>query len=95
MSPLDLVRSRDGSMSLTKLSASTFHALLATTVAWLTYKWQRFDETMWLLYSAFAVGHATYDKTMATIKDFKDRKLESNTSGTTTTQETSTTVRTK
>lgn len=94
MSPLDLIRSRDGSMSLTKLSASTFHALLATTVAWLTYKSQKFDENMWLMYSLFAVGHATYDKTMATIKDFKDRKLETSASGTITTQETSTTTRT-
>jgi len=82
MSPLDLIRSRDGSMSLTKLSASTFHLLLATTVAWITYKTQKFDEPMWLIYSALAVGHATYDKTMATIKDFKDRKLESTTSQT-------------
>ena len=81
MSPLDLVRSRDGSMSLTKLSASTFHLLLAITVGWLTYRNQSFDETMWLMYSAFAVGHATYDKTMATIKDFKDRKLDSSSSG--------------
>lgn len=94
MSPLDLIRSRDGSMSLTKLSASTFHALLATTVAWVTYKSQRFDDTMWLIYATFAVGHASYDKTMAVVKDFKDRKLEAGTTGTTTTQETSTTVRT-
>ena len=93
MSPLDLIRSRDGSMSLTKLSASTFHALLATTVAWLTYKTQKFNEAMWMLYSALAVGHATYDKTMATIKDFKDKKLEASTPGTTTTQETLTTTR--
>lgn len=77
MSPLDLIRSRDGSMSLTKLAASTFHLSLATTVAYLTYKSQKFDETMWLMYSAFAVGHATYDKTMAVVKDFKDKKLSS------------------
>lgn len=76
MSPLDLIRSRDGSMSLTKLSASTFHLSLATTVAWLTFKTQAFNETMWLLYAGIAVGHATYDKTMATVKDFKDKKLE-------------------
>lgn len=75
MSPLDLIRSRDGSMSLTKLAASTFHLSLATTVAYLTYKSQKFDENMWLLYSLFAVGHATYDKTMAVVKDFKDKKL--------------------
>lgn len=75
MSPLDLIRSRDGSMSLTKLAASTFHLLLAATVGWLTYRNQRFDESMWLLYSAFAVGHATYDKTLAAVADFKTRAL--------------------
>lgn len=72
MSPLDLIRSRDGSMSLTKLAASTFHLLLAITVAGVTFKTQTFDQTMWLLYAGFAVGHATYDKTMATVKAFKD-----------------------
>lgn len=72
MSPLDLVRSRDGSMSLTKLAASTFHLSLATTVVWITYLTRTFDVEMWLLYAGFAVGHATYDKTMATVKAFKD-----------------------
>lgn len=74
MSPLDLVRSRDGSMSLTKLAAATFHASLATTVAWLTYRSQSFNEAMWLLYAGFSVGHATWDKTMATFKDIKTQK---------------------
>lgn len=73
MSPLDLIRSRDGSMSLTKLAASTFHLLLASTVAGVTWKTKTFNESMWLIYAAFAVGHATYDKTMATVKDLKDR----------------------
>jgi hypothetical protein len=31
---------------------------------------------MWALYASVAIGHASYDKTMATVKDFKDRKLE-------------------
>ena len=72
MSPLDLIRSRDGSMSLTKLAASTFHLSLAATVAWVTYLNRAFNVEMWLLYAGFAVGHATYDKTMATVKAFKD-----------------------
>ncbi len=74
MSPLDLIRSRDGSMSLTKLAASTFHLCLASTVAGITWKTQAFNEAMWFFYGGFAIGHATYDKTMATVKDFKDRK---------------------
>ena len=76
INPLDLVRSRgDGSISLTKLAATTFHLQLALTVGWLTYRNGEFNVEMWLLYAAFAVGHASYDKTMAVVKDFKDRKL--------------------
>lgn len=74
MSPLDLVRSRDGSMSLTKLAAATFHLSLAGFVAWLTYRSQTFNDAMWLLYAGFAVGHATWDKTMAVLKDMKTPK---------------------
>jgi hypothetical protein len=74
--PLDLVRSRDGSLSLTKLAATTFHVLIALTVAWVTWLKQDFVESMWLLYSAVAVGHAVVDKTGAQITAFKDKKLE-------------------
>lgn len=76
MSPLDLVRSRDGSMSLTKLAAATGHFLFAVAVAWLTYIDRRFDQNMWSLYIATAVLHASYDKTLAAVMAFKDRKLD-------------------
>lgn len=72
MSPLDLIKSKDGSMSLTKLSASTFHFLLATFVSIDTWK-NGFDVNTWLVYGGFAVGHAGYDKTMAVVKDLKDK----------------------
>lgn len=72
MSPLDLIRSKDGSMSLTKLAASTFHFLLAVFVSIETYKFG-FDITIWAVYGGFAVGHAGYDKTMAVVKDLKDK----------------------
>lgn len=72
MSPLDLIKSKDGSMSLTKLSASTFHFLLAVFVSIETYK-LGFDVAIWALYGGFAVGHAGYDKTMAVVKDLKDK----------------------
>jgi hypothetical protein len=75
MSPLDLIKSKDGSMSLTKLSASTFHFLLAVFVSINTWK-NGFDINTWLVYGGYAVGHAAYDKTMATVKDFQDKKLE-------------------
>lgn len=75
MSITDLVRSKDGSLSLTKLAASTFHFLMAVWVSWTTYT-KGFDTNIWALYGAFAVGHAGYDKTMAVVKDFKDKQLE-------------------
>jgi hypothetical protein len=71
----DLVVGKDGSLSLTKLAASTFHFLLAAWVSWTTFK-DGFSTDIWALYGAFAVGHAGYDKTMAVIKDFKDKQLE-------------------
>ena len=76
MSPLDLIRSRDGSMSLTKLSATTFHLLLAITVAWITWISRTFNEAMWGLYAAAAVGHAVIDKTGSQISNFKNKKLD-------------------
>ena len=76
LNPMDLIRSRDGSLSLTKLAASTFHILIALTVGWITWIKQDFVESMWMLYAAVAVGHAVVDKTGAQIADFKDRKLE-------------------
>lgn len=87
---LDLVRSRDGSMSLTKLAASTFHLLMAATVAAVTvvrlirysidgnsaFDAPLFDLAMWGLYSSVAVGHALADKTGAQVAAFKNRKLD-------------------
>lgn len=72
----DLVCSKDGSLSLTKLAASSFHFLLFVTVGYLTWKKQAFDIDMWLLYSAFAVGHASYDKTMAVIAANRNRHID-------------------
>lgn len=71
----DLVESKDGSLSLTKLAASTFHLLLAVWVSWTTYD-KGFDAAIWTLYGSFAVGHAAFDKSSALVKDFKDRQLD-------------------
>jgi ABC-type glucose/galactose transport system permease subunit len=79
MNPLDLIQAKDGSVSLTKLQAATFHALLAVTVAWVTWIKRDFVEGMWALYAAVAVGHAVIDKTGAQIAAFKDRKLDAET----------------
>jgi hypothetical protein len=77
MSPLDLIRSRDGSMSLTKLAASTAHLFMAASF----FRMQvlgnaEFDEGLWLIYGGFAIAHAVADKAGAQIKEFKDRKLD-------------------
>lgn len=76
MSPLDLICSRDGSLSMTKLAATTFHLLMALTVAWVTFIKRDFVESMWLLYSAVAVGHAVVDKAGAQVAAYKDKQQQ-------------------
>jgi hypothetical protein len=76
MSPLDLIRAKDGSMSLTKLAASTAHFIFAWAVVFITLIKRDFLMEMWSLYIGAAIFHASYDKTMATVKEFKDRKLD-------------------
>ena len=58
----DVILSQDGSVSLTKLAAATFHFQLAVWVGVHTYL-QGFNMEVWGLYGGFAVGHAAYDKT--------------------------------
>jgi peptidyl-tRNA hydrolase len=94
MSPLDLIRSRDGSMSLTKLAAATAHALAA--VMFVHLQWGReYIEGLWLTYLGITVIHAGGDKFAAMVKDFKDRKLNASAPvpSTTTTTETTTTIK--
>lgn len=74
----DIIASKDGSLSLTKLAAATFHLNLAIAVMGHTYL-KGFSVDIWLLYGGFAVGHAAYDKTSASVKDFKEKKLEATT----------------
>jgi hypothetical protein len=71
----DLIQSKDGSLSLTKLAASTFHLSLAGWVSWSTYA-KGFDVAIWTLYATFAVGHAAYDKTAAMVSNFKTKQAE-------------------
>lgn len=75
MKVADLITSKDGSLSLTKLAASTAHLNLAVAFAWITYS-KGFVAEMWMIYGAFAVGHATADKAMATVNSFKTKQLE-------------------
>lgn len=73
----DIVAARDGSLSLTKLAAATAHLAMAVAFVRLQVFGDRpFNESLWLIYGGFAIGHAAYDKTAASIKDFKEQKLE-------------------
>lgn len=71
----DLVQSKDGSLSLTKLAAATAHPLLAAGFVLLTWR-QGFISELWLIYGGYALGHAVIDKTAAQVKSFKDAQLD-------------------
>lgn len=74
MSPLDLIRSKDGSMSVTKLAVVIAHVQAAFFFAHL--QWGKpFNELLWVVYLGVTVGHAGYDKTAAMINAFKQRQL--------------------
>jgi hypothetical protein len=88
--PLDLIRSRDGSMSLTKLGATTFHFSIALACVVITAaRVARFLETpaapidapmfemaMWTLWASVAVGHAVVDKAGAQVAAYKDKQQQ-------------------
>lgn len=71
----EIITSKDGSLSLTKLAAATAHLNMAAAFAWITYR-TGFIAEMWAIYGAFAVGHATADKAMATVSSFKTKQME-------------------
>lgn len=75
MSPLDLIRAKDGSLSLTKLAASTAHALMAAMFLRITFR-EGFIEALWIIYGGLAISHAVVDKTAAQVKAFKDKGQE-------------------
>jgi hypothetical protein len=62
-------------MSLTKLAATTAHALMAAGFAVITWR-NGFVSELWLIYTAAALGHAMYDKTAAQVSAFKARQLD-------------------
>ena len=71
----DLVTSKDGSLSLTKLAAATAHLNLAIAFSWLTYS-TGYVADLWLIYGSMAIGHATVDKAMAVVNGFKTKQME-------------------
>jgi hypothetical protein len=74
----DLITSKDdGSLSLTKLAAATAHFLFACSFLRMQVLGEAsFDETLWLVYGAFAIGHAAYDKTSAIVRDIKEQQIQ-------------------
>ncbi len=76
MSPLDLIRSKDGSMSLTKLAAATAHLALAAAFFRMQVLAGEFNGELWMIYGGFAIAHAAYDKTAAMLKDSRDRRMD-------------------
>ena len=64
MKLFDIITSKDGSLSLTKLAAATAHLNLAVAFAWITYQ-SGFVAELWIIYSGAAIFHAAYDKTKA------------------------------
>ena len=70
-----IIVSVDGSLSLSKLAAATAHFLMAIGFALITLR-EGFTSDLWLIYGSFAIGHATVDKTVRVIKDYKDKSLD-------------------
>lgn len=62
-------------MSLTKLAASTAHALMAAGFALITWR-EGFKAELWMIYGGATIFHASYDKTASMVLAFKDRKLD-------------------
>ena len=71
----ELITSKDGSLSYTKLAACTGHLVLASSFIMLTWK-NGFIGEMWMIYAGFTVGHASYAKTLQIVKSIKDKGAE-------------------
>lgn len=68
----ELVESKDGSLSLTKLAATTAHANAAWLFVYLALKYG-YNEALWITYLGATIFHATYDKTSAIVKAMKEK----------------------
>lgn len=69
----DLITSKDGSLSLTKLAASTAHFSMACGFICLSVK-NGFLPELWMIYGGFALGHAAWDKSAAMLKNYKESR---------------------
>lgn len=69
----DIVRSKDGSVSLTKLAASTAHLNAAWLFVYLNLTLGPM-EWLWITYLGATIGHAAYDKTSKIVQSIKEGK---------------------
>lgn len=63
----------DGSGSVTKTFVTLAHVLLFLTVIFVTILKRDFHFEMWSLYLGATIFHATYDKTMAVVSEYKNK----------------------
>lgn len=71
----DLVKSKDGSCSLTKLAAVTAHFNAAWLFTYLTLK-NGYLEPLWITYLGATIFHATFDKSAKVWQSTKVTKNE-------------------
>lgn len=62
---LELVESKDHSLSLTKLAACTAHLSMAVNFWLVSFGLVQFVAELWLIYAGLTIGHASTDKIVA------------------------------
>lgn len=67
----DLINSKDGTISLTRLAAVTAHFNAAFAFFWITID-KGFIAELWMIYLGAAIFHAGYDKTLMVTKGQKE-----------------------
>lgn len=73
--PVDLVVGPDGRMSMPKLAAATAHLNMCVAFAYLQWG-NAYNETLWITYAGFALGHHLINKAGDQVSAFKDKKLD-------------------
>jgi len=66
----DLINSKDGTISLTRLAAVTAHFNAAWAFIYITVE-KGFIGELWMIYLGAAIFHAGYDKTLMVTKGAK------------------------
>lgn len=69
----DLIAAKDGSISLTRTAAAFAHVSLFFSFIFYVAT-QPFNMELWIIYPSATIFHATWDKTAAMVKDFKEKK---------------------